>query len=43
MQAGGSRASQSVAEQLEIISRLHDEGKLSDTEFESQKRRILGS
>ena len=41
MQAGGSRPSQSVAEQLEIISRLHDDGKLSDSEFEAQKRKLL--
>jgi uncharacterized membrane protein YdbT with pleckstrin-like domain len=42
MQAGTSRASQSVAEQLEIISRLHDDGKLSDTEFEAQKKKLIG-
>jgi uncharacterized membrane protein YdbT with pleckstrin-like domain len=41
MQAGVPRESQSVAEQLQIISRLHDEGKLSDSEFEAQKRRLL--
>jgi uncharacterized membrane protein YdbT with pleckstrin-like domain len=31
----------SNAEQLSILSRLHDEGKLSDEEFEVQKRRLL--
>ncbi|MFQ5968487.1 MAG: PH domain-containing protein [Acidimicrobiia bacterium] len=31
----------SKAEQLEILSRLHDEGKLTDGEFEDQKRRLL--
>lgn len=42
MQAGSpGGASQSVAEQLEIISRLHDDGKLSDSEFEAQKRKLL--
>lgn len=42
MQSGApGGASQSVAEQLEIISRLHDDGKLSDTEFEAQKRKLL--
>jgi hypothetical protein len=30
-----------VAEQLEIISRLHDDGKLSDSEFDAQKRKLL--
>jgi uncharacterized membrane protein YdbT with pleckstrin-like domain len=33
--------SSSSAEQLSILSRLHDEGKLSDEEFEAQKRRLL--
>ena len=33
---------QSVAEQLEILSRLHDQGKLSDAEFQAQKSKILG-
>lgn len=42
MQSGAPSASQSVAQQLEIISRLHDDGKLSDTEFEAQKRKLLG-
>ena len=32
----------SAAEQLEILSRLHDQGKLTDTEFEAQKRSLLG-
>ena len=33
---------QSVAEQLEIISALHDRGKLTDDEFQAQKAKILG-
>jgi uncharacterized membrane protein YdbT with pleckstrin-like domain len=41
MHAAAPRASQSVAEQLDIISRLHDGGKLSDSEFEAQKRKLL--
>ena len=41
MQSGAPTASQSAAHQLEIISRLHDEGKLSDAEFEAQKRKLL--
>jgi uncharacterized membrane protein YdbT with pleckstrin-like domain len=41
MAGGPGGASQSVAEQLEIISRLHDDGKLSDSEFDAQKRKLL--
>ena len=33
----------SRAEQLQILAKLHDEGKLSDAEFSDQKARILGS
>ncbi len=33
----------SRAEQLQILAKLHDDGKLSDVEFEEQKARILGS
>lgn len=33
---------QSVAEQLGILSRLHDQGKLTDAEFHAQKSKILG-
>lgn len=47
---GGAPAAQpgpgpgsSGAEQLQILSRLHDEGKLTDEEFQEQKRRLLGS
>lgn len=41
--AGGSGPAQteSRATQLDTISRLHDQGKLSDDEFESEKRRLL--
>jgi uncharacterized membrane protein YdbT with pleckstrin-like domain len=41
MQTFAPGASQSVAEQLDTISRLHDEGKLSDAEFEDQKKKLL--
>jgi uncharacterized membrane protein YdbT with pleckstrin-like domain len=41
MPTTASATSQSVAEQLDTISRLHDEGKLSDAEFEAQKRKLL--
>lgn len=33
---------ESPASQLETLSRLHDQGKLSDLEFETEKRRLLG-
>lgn len=35
-------SAQSVAEQLDILSRLHDQGKLTDAEFQVQKSKILG-
>lgn len=41
MPSSAPTSSQSVAEQLDTISRLHDEGKLSDAEFETQKRKLL--
>jgi hypothetical protein len=33
---------ESAASQLATLSRLHDEGKLTDEEFEVQKQRLLG-
>jgi uncharacterized membrane protein YdbT with pleckstrin-like domain len=42
MSAGTGQTAQTVAQQLDTISRLHDEGKLSDAEFESQKKKLLG-
>lgn len=38
----GTTGQQTVAQQLETISRLHDEGKLSDAEFAAQKQKLLG-
>jgi uncharacterized membrane protein YdbT with pleckstrin-like domain len=38
----GAVSAESRASQLDTLSRLHDEGKLSDTEFETEKRRLLG-
>ena len=35
-------AGETVASQLDTLSRLHDEGKLTDDEFQSQKNRLLG-
>jgi uncharacterized membrane protein YdbT with pleckstrin-like domain len=41
IQRGGEGVSK--AEQLQILSKLHDEGKLSDDEFNSQKAKLLGT
>lgn len=41
VEAGGPRPSSPVAD-LERLSRLHDEGKLTDAEFEAQKAKLLG-
>ncbi len=38
----GLTGQQSVAQQLEVISRLHDQGKLSDEEFAVEKAKLLG-
>ena len=35
-------ASESTASQLEKLSRLHDQGKLTDEEFETEKAKLLG-
>lgn len=41
--AGNPRVEgESTASQLDVLSRLHDEGKLSDEEFAREKRRLLG-
>lgn len=37
-----SSSGESSASQLEKLSQLHDQGKLTDQEFESEKRKILG-
>ena len=46
MEAGTPQAhtpgGQTVASQLDTLSRLHDEGKLTDAEFQAQKDRLLG-
>lgn len=41
---GGTNAApiESSASQLATLSRLHDEGKLTDDEFAAQKRKLLG-
>lgn len=35
-------AGESTASQLEKLSRLHDQGKLSDAEFQAEKAKIIG-
>ncbi|MGA7271792.1 MAG: PH domain-containing protein [Acidimicrobiia bacterium] len=41
IEGGGSpRGTISKAEQLQILARLHDEGKLTDDEFEAEKRNL---
>jgi uncharacterized membrane protein YdbT with pleckstrin-like domain len=43
LQTGGRvAAAESSASQLATLSRLHDEGKLSDAEFEAEKQKLLG-
>jgi uncharacterized membrane protein YdbT with pleckstrin-like domain len=45
LESGGpsvAGSAESTASQLDTLSRLHDEGKLSDAEFEAEKRRLLG-
>lgn len=46
MEGGGrlapETAGDSVVAQLDTLSRLHDEGKLTDEEFQTQKNRLLG-
>jgi len=39
---GGPAAPESSVSQLERLSRLHDQGKLTDAEFEAEKARLLG-
>ena len=40
--ASATSAHESTASQLDKLSRLHDQGKLSDAEFEAEKSRLLG-
>jgi uncharacterized membrane protein YdbT with pleckstrin-like domain len=42
LQSGGRPTAESPASQLATLSRLHDEGKLSDAEFEVEKQKLLG-
>jgi uncharacterized membrane protein YdbT with pleckstrin-like domain len=42
MESGGRPGADSAASQLAILSQLHDEGKLTDLEFETEKRKLLG-
>lgn len=40
---GGARVPPTTAHQLHILSELHEAGKLTDAEFESQKAKLLGT
>jgi hypothetical protein len=40
LERGGGGVSK--AEQLQILSRLHDEGKISDDEYTKEKQALLG-
>jgi uncharacterized membrane protein YdbT with pleckstrin-like domain len=42
LEGGGRVTVESSASQLSTLSRLHDEGKLTDAEFEAEKRKLLG-
>lgn len=42
LEAGPPTGGESVAGQLATLARLHDQGKLTDDEFEKEKRRLLG-
>lgn len=43
VESGGiTRGPESAASQLETLARLHDEGKLSDAEFEAEKAKLIG-
>lgn len=42
VEGGGATSDDSSLSQLERLSRLHDQGKLSDEEFDAQKTKLLG-
>jgi uncharacterized membrane protein YdbT with pleckstrin-like domain len=42
MEGGARGSSESTASQLEKLSRLHDDGKLTDEEFQTEKTKLLG-
>lgn len=42
LESGGRQVGESAASQLAVLSKLHDEGKLTDLEFEAEKRKLLG-
>jgi uncharacterized membrane protein YdbT with pleckstrin-like domain len=42
IKGGQPQAVESTASQLDRLSRLHDEGKLTDEEFEQEKKKLLG-
>lgn len=42
LEQGTTVPGESKASQLDTLARLHDDGKLTDQEFETEKRRLLG-
>ena len=42
IKGGANIPAESTASQLDRLSRLHDEGKLTDDEFESEKTKLIG-
>ena len=42
LEGGQASPGESTASQLQTLSLLHDDGKLTDEEFETEKRRLLG-
>ena len=42
IKGGANAPAESTASQLDRLSRLHDEGKLTDDEFESEKAKLIG-
>ena len=42
VESGGMLGRESTASQLDTLARLHDEGKLTDEEFEAEKNKLIG-
>ena len=42
VESGGMVGAESTASQLDTLARLHDEGKLTDEEFEAEKNKLIG-
>ena len=42
VESGGMVGRESTASQLDTLARLHDEGKLTDEEYEAEKNKLIG-